>query len=86
MGMYYFFMFGIFSNIDFNALLAWLDIPPSSRAAARAKPGSKLPLAVPMPPGRSSKLSVVPTSRGKTTKPRRGTTPSHSRIQGRKAF
>lgn len=43
--MYYFFMFGIFffSNIDFNARLAWLNIPPSSQAAARAKPGSKNP-------------------------------------------
>ena len=31
MGMYHFFMFGIFLNIDFNALLAWLAIPPSSK-------------------------------------------------------
>lgn len=52
--MYYVFVFGIFSNIDFSALLAWLDPPPSSQAAACAKPGSKLPLAEPMLPGRSS--------------------------------
>ena len=89
MGMYYFFMFGIFSNIDFNALLAWLDTPPSSQAAARAEPGSKLPLAAPMLPGRSSKLSVIPASRGKTTKPPFTAPKSHaepSRIRDRKAF
>lgn len=43
MGMYYFFMFGIFLNVDFNALLACLDIPPSSQAAARAQPGEQTP-------------------------------------------
>lgn len=69
MGMYYFFMFGIFSNIYFNALLAWLDILLSSQAAACAKPGSELPLIVPMLLGKSSMLSVITTSRGKTTKP-----------------
>lgn len=87
--MYYFFMFGIFSNTDVKTLLAWLDIPPSSQAAAHAKPGSKLPLAALMLPGRSSKLSVIPTSRGKTTKPPFTALKSHaepSQIRNHKAF
>lgn len=67
---------GFFSNIDFKACLAWLDVFPSSQTAARAKPGSKLPLAAPMLPGRSSgKLSAI-----KTTKPP-FTTPSHPKSE-----
>lgn len=72
MGTYYFSVFGIcffFFNIDFNALLAWLDIFPSSQAAARAKPGSKLRcrggtltsyLRFPLPRGKQANLSSSP--------------------------
>lgn len=88
MGTYYFSVFGIcfffFFNIDFNALLAWLDIFPSSQAAACAKPGSKLRC-----PGGTLTLSAIPTSKGKTSKPLFIPLKSHAEpplIRDRKAF